>query len=112
MLSYVLPSYVFSISVYSWKLGRSRAGLSTAANNVIDQLVSSNIDLHERYYRYTAQDDAACFYYPDFDQLPAVIELPGPCNTTIRAVSNFNAAAVSSIGVLLACISCIQFSLS
>ncbi|KAJ8714188.1 hypothetical protein PYW08_007808 [Mythimna loreyi] len=76
--------------LYSWKLSRSRSGLSEAANNAINELVSTNIDLHEPYYRTTRQDNEACFYYPVFDQVPLSIELPGPCNESIAGIPNFN----------------------
>uniref|UniRef100_A0A2A4JVA8 Lipocalin/cytosolic fatty-acid binding domain-containing protein n=1 Tax=Heliothis virescens TaxID=7102 RepID=A0A2A4JVA8_HELVI len=76
--------------IYSWKLSRSRAGLSEQANSVVDELVSQNIDLFEGYYRYTKQDNAACFHYPVHDELPDSIILPGPCDESIRGVPNFN----------------------
>lgn len=82
-------------AVYSWKLSKSREGLSEAANNAINELISKNIDLHEPYYRTTGQDHAACFYYPVFDQAPLSIELPGPCNESITGVPNFNLNNVS-----------------
>ncbi|KAJ8723730.1 hypothetical protein PYW07_007710 [Mythimna separata] len=78
--------------LYSWKLSRSRDGLSEAANHAIDELVSSNIDLHEPYYRTTRQDNEACFYYPVFEQAPQSIELPGPCNESVAGIPNFNMA--------------------
>nr|XP_049704849.1 uncharacterized protein LOC110376413 isoform X13 [Helicoverpa armigera] len=76
--------------IYSWKLSRSRAGLSEAANIIIDELVSQNIDLFEGYYRYTKQDNSACFHYPVHDELPDSIILPGPCDDSIRGIPNFN----------------------
>ncbi|KAJ2953455.1 hypothetical protein O0L34_g1049 [Tuta absoluta] len=78
--------------IYSWKLSRSRAGLSQAANERINAVVSNNTDLFELYYDETAQTNNACFYYPEFNVLPTSIELPGPCDNTIRGVSNFSAA--------------------
>lgn len=79
--------------IYSWKLSKSRSGLSNAAEEIINQLVSDNIDLWEGYYRTTQQDNNGCFFYPVFDTLPYSIELPGPCDTSITGVNNFNAAA-------------------
>ncbi|XP_047033930.1 uncharacterized protein LOC124640271 isoform X1 [Helicoverpa zea] len=79
-----------SKQIYSWKLSRSRAGLSEAANIIIDELVSQNIDLFEGYYRYTKQDNSACFHYPVHDELPDSIILPGPCDDSIRGIPNFN----------------------
>ncbi|KAG6455295.1 hypothetical protein O3G_MSEX009121 [Manduca sexta] len=76
--------------IYSWKLSRSRAGLSANASRAIDEIVSNNIDLFEGYYRYTDQSNNGCFHYPVFPVLPNFITLPGPCDTSIRGVSNFN----------------------
>ncbi|KAI5642834.1 lipocalin / cytosolic fatty-acid binding protein family domain-containing protein [Phthorimaea operculella] len=78
--------------IYSWKLSRSRAGLSQAANNRINAIVSNNTDLFELYYEETAQTNDACFYYPEVQDNPNMIELPGPCNSNIRGVANFSAA--------------------
>ncbi|XP_049878078.1 uncharacterized protein LOC126375226 [Pectinophora gossypiella] len=77
--------------IYSWTLSRSRGSLSANATNRINAVISSNDDLFWNDYRDTDQSDAACFYYPDFyPELPRSIELPGPCNSTIRGVTNFN----------------------
>lgn len=81
-------------TVYSWKLSRTRGGLSAAANNAINTVVTNNIDLFEGYYTTTDQSNDACFHYPVFDR-PTAIELPGPCDERIRGVANFNTAAVS-----------------
>lgn len=91
----------FSLTVYSWKLSRSRSDLSEAANTVINQIVDSNIDLWEGYYRTIGQDNDACFHYPIFDELPSFIELPGPCPDAIRGVSDFNVDAVSKNTILI-----------
>ncbi|CAH2044979.1 unnamed protein product, partial [Iphiclides podalirius] len=77
--------------IYSWKLSRSQLGLSQSANEAINAVVSNTTDLFENYYEESDQSDAACFYYPVFDQLPPAINLRGPCNDTIRAIPNFNA---------------------
>ncbi|OWR44741.1 chlorophyllide A binding protein precursor, partial [Danaus plexippus plexippus] len=79
--------------VYSWKLSRSKSGLSPAAITRINQLVSNTSELFEDYYDVTDQTSRGCFYYPDFPQPPSSIILPGPCNETIRAKSNFNTTA-------------------
>ncbi|KAJ0173509.1 hypothetical protein K1T71_010658 [Dendrolimus kikuchii] len=79
--------------IYSWKLSRSRSGLSQNATNAINAIVSDNIDLWEGYYYNTKQTDDACFHYPIFDTLPASIILPGRCNETIRGIPNFDAVA-------------------
>ncbi|XP_037294072.1 uncharacterized protein LOC115446804 isoform X2 [Manduca sexta] len=79
--------------IYSWKLSRSRTGLSANASRAIDEIVSNNIDLFEGYYRYTDQSNNGCFHYPVFPVLPNYITLPGPCDTSIRGVSNFNSNA-------------------
>ncbi|CAH0594385.1 unnamed protein product [Chrysodeixis includens] len=76
--------------VYSWKLSRSRESFSETAQNAINQIVSSNIDLNEPYYSVTGQDSNACFYYPEFDN-PEVIDLPEPCNPSITGIPNFDA---------------------
>ncbi|KAF9407326.1 hypothetical protein HW555_012606 [Spodoptera exigua] len=81
--------------IYSWKLSRTRGGLSESAQLAIQEHVNNNIDLFEGYYRTTKQDNAACFYYPVFEQLPLSIELPGPCDASIQAVPNFDRALVS-----------------
>ncbi|XP_068619407.1 uncharacterized protein [Battus philenor] len=78
--------------IYSWKLSRSQSGLSQAANNAIDTVVTNTTDLFEDYYERSDQSSNACFYYPVFDQLPATITLPGLCDASIRAKPNFNAA--------------------
>ncbi|CAG9565650.1 unnamed protein product [Danaus chrysippus] len=79
--------------VYSWKLSRSKSGLSPAAITRINQLVSNTSELFEGYYDVTDQTSRGCFYYPDFPQPPSSIILPGPCNETIRAKPNFNTTA-------------------
>ncbi|KAF9816947.1 hypothetical protein SFRURICE_016828 [Spodoptera frugiperda] len=81
--------------IYSWILSRSRAGLTESAQLAIQEHISNNIDLYEGYYQTTKQDNAACFYYPVFDQLPLSIELPGPCDASIKGISGFNQAAFS-----------------
>ncbi|XP_037876122.1 chlorophyllide A binding protein isoform X2 [Bombyx mori] len=81
-----------SKQIYSWKLSRTRGGLSAAANNAINTVVTNNIDLFEGYYTNTDQSNDACFHYPVFDR-PTAIELPGPCDERIRGVANFNTAA-------------------
>nr|QNT08914.1 polycalin [Spodoptera littoralis] len=81
--------------IYSWKLSKSRAGLSESAHSAIQEHVSNNIDLFEGYYRTTKQDNTACFHYPEFDQLPSSIELPGPCDASIKGIANFDGTAFS-----------------
>ncbi|XP_064074025.1 uncharacterized protein LOC113399468 [Vanessa tameamea] len=79
--------------VYSWKLSRAQSGLSTNANNRINQIVSTTRELFENYYDETDQELSGCFYYPVFTEQPANIELLGPCDQTIRAKANFNVTA-------------------
>ncbi|XP_047536967.1 uncharacterized protein LOC125070976 isoform X1 [Vanessa atalanta] len=79
--------------VYSWKLSRAQSGLSTNANNRINQIVSTTRELFENYYDETDQTLSGCFYYPVFTEPPANIELLGPCDQTIRAKANFNVTA-------------------
>ncbi|KAL0819468.1 hypothetical protein ABMA28_007573 [Loxostege sticticalis] len=81
-----------SRQVYSWKLSRTRDGLSAAAVNRINEVVREEVDLHRSYYEKTAQDNDACFYYPEWDPLPDSIQLPGPC-PNVPAVANFNISA-------------------
>ncbi|XP_022817976.1 uncharacterized protein LOC111350579 [Spodoptera litura] len=81
--------------IYSWKLSKSRAGLSESAHSAIQEHISNNIDLFEGYYRTTKQDNTACFHYPEFDQLPSSIELPGPCDASIKGIANFDGTAFS-----------------
>ncbi|KPJ13950.1 Apolipoprotein D [Papilio machaon] len=81
-----------SKQIYSWKLSRSQTGLSQSANNTINQVVSNTTDLFEKYYERSDQSNAACFHYPVFDEMPASITLPGPCDQSIRAKANFSIA--------------------
>ncbi|XP_063387670.1 uncharacterized protein LOC134673601 [Cydia fagiglandana] len=78
-----------SKQIYSWKLSRSRSGLSQSANDAIDVLVNNNVDLHENYYELTDQSNDGCFHYPVFDETPAAIVLPGPCDDRIQAKADF-----------------------
>lgn len=59
--------------------------------------MSNNDDLFEDYYEVMNQTNDGCFYYPDFNELPEEIRLPGPCDNRITAMPDFNAAAVSLI---------------
>nr|WFP52431.1 polycalin [Plutella xylostella] len=77
--------------IYSWKLSKSQAGLTADANTEIDAIVSSNIDLFERYYEVADQTIKGCFYYPEFDDSVTAIELPGPCDDSIKGVPDFQA---------------------
>lgn len=61
----------------------------------------NNIDLFDGYYSYTEQTSAACFHYPEFEELPDLIELEGSCDETISGVPNFNATAVRFIQRLI-----------
>ncbi|XP_046971596.1 uncharacterized protein LOC124538552 isoform X2 [Vanessa cardui] len=79
--------------VYSWKLSRAQSGLSANANNRINEVVSATRELFENYYDETDQTLTGCFYYPEFTEPPANIELLGPCDQTIRAKAAFNATA-------------------
>ncbi|XP_072929716.1 uncharacterized protein [Epargyreus clarus] len=79
--------------IFSWKLARSRDGLSNASRAIIDDIVNRNVDLFEGYYEETDQSNNGCFHYPVFPETPEFITLPGPCDETIRAKANFNAAA-------------------
>lgn len=81
--------------VYSWKFAKSRSGLTPAASDRIDEVVRSNTDLYQNYFTYTDQSNDACFHYPDYEELPPIIDLPGPCDESIRGVPNFDAASVS-----------------
>lgn len=87
-------SLIFLYSVYSWKLGRTKDGLSEESNARIDEIVYEKVDLFQGYYENTDQSLDACFHYPTFDN-PPYIRLTGPCNDTIVGISNFNIDAVS-----------------
>ncbi|XP_022818056.1 uncharacterized protein LOC111350651 isoform X1 [Spodoptera litura] len=78
--------------VGSWVLSRTGT-LSAAANNAIDQVISQTQGLLKEYYLPTSQSFASCFYYPKFDEPQQYIELPGPCDTSIRGIPNFNPSA-------------------
>ncbi|KPI92172.1 Apolipoprotein D [Papilio xuthus] len=91
-----------SKQIYSWKLSRSQTGLSQSANNTINQVVSSTTDLFENYYETSDQSNAACFHYPVFDEMPPAITLPGPCDQSIRAKANFNAAGFAGTWIEIA----------
>ncbi|KAF9806882.1 hypothetical protein SFRURICE_005839 [Spodoptera frugiperda] len=78
--------------VGSWKLSRTET-LSPTAETVMDEIIKKTHGLHQKYYQTTSQSPDDCFYYPDFDQPPDYIELPGPCSTAIKGVSNFKMAA-------------------
>ncbi|XP_063628207.1 uncharacterized protein LOC134799701 [Cydia splendana] len=82
-----------SKQIYSWKMSRSRSGLSQSANDAIDELVNNNIDLHENYYELTDQSNDGCFHYPVFDEPPSAIVLPGPCDDRIQAKADFEVNA-------------------
>ncbi|XP_026333313.1 uncharacterized protein LOC113240270 [Hyposmocoma kahamanoa] len=79
--------------INSWQLSRSREGLSEGNTAAIDAIVSNNDDLFEDYYEVMNQTSDGCFYYPDFNELPEEIRLPGPCDNRITAMPDFNAAA-------------------
>ncbi|CAH2094770.1 unnamed protein product [Euphydryas editha] len=81
-----------SKQVYSWKLSRSQSGLSQAAINNINNIVSNTDDLFEGYYDNTDQTVNGCFHYPEFEELPPAIELIGPCDESINAKANFSVA--------------------
>ncbi|XP_013192152.2 uncharacterized protein LOC106136222 [Amyelois transitella] len=76
--------------VFSWKLSKYQEGLTDEANANIDQIVNNTTDLFEDYYDVIGQNNDACFYYPEFDELPPIIELPGPCDESIVGVPNFD----------------------
>ncbi|XP_061721996.1 uncharacterized protein LOC133528577 [Cydia pomonella] len=78
-----------SKQIYSWKMSRSRSGLSQAANDRIDEVVKNNVDLHENYYENTDQSNDGCFHYPVFNEAPPAIVLPGPCDDRIQAKADF-----------------------
>lgn len=82
----------FFISVYTWKLSRTRE-LSANATTEIDRVINSINVLNQRYYSRIEHTDSACFYYPEADGSPVVFR--GQCNESIPVVTNFNAAAVS-----------------
>ncbi|XP_052744153.1 uncharacterized protein LOC112046433 [Bicyclus anynana] len=79
--------------IYSWKLSRSSTTLSETAVTRINQIVNDTRPLFERYFEETDQTSNGCFHYPDFDELPSVIELTGHCDTSIRGKANFDVAA-------------------
>jgi hypothetical protein len=85
----------FLVTVYSWKLSRSKR-LSNAANNHINGiLLLSNDDvLDQRYFEDINQSDEACFYLPVLKPGEPVV-FPGQCDETIPAVPNFNVSRVS-----------------
>jgi len=78
--------------VGSWVLSRT-GSLSAAANTAIDQVITQTNGLIKEYYLPTSQSFASCFYYPKFDEPQQYIELPGPCDTSIRGIPNFNPSA-------------------
>nr|CAB3508325.1 unnamed protein product [Spodoptera littoralis] len=78
--------------VGSWVLSRTGT-LSAAANNAIDQVISQTNGLIKEYYQPTSQSFASCFYYPKFDEPQQYIELPGPCDTSIRGIPDFKPSA-------------------
>ena len=75
------------------QLGQQLTPEATAA---INKKIEDTQGLKSEYYQTTSQSDAACFYYPVWETLPSTIELPGPCNTSITGVANFDGERVSS----------------
>ncbi|XP_047994051.1 uncharacterized protein LOC125232436 [Leguminivora glycinivorella] len=82
-----------SKQIYSWKMSRTRSGLSQSANDIIDEVVRQNVDLHENYYEPSDQSYDGCFYYPVFEETPAAIVLPGHCDDRIQAKADFDVEA-------------------
>ncbi|XP_022817977.1 uncharacterized protein LOC111350580 [Spodoptera litura] len=78
--------------VGSWVLSRTGT-LSAAATKAIDQVISQTQGLLKEYYQPTRQSFASCFHYPKFDEPQQYIELPGPCDTSIRGIPDFNVSA-------------------
>ncbi|CAH1637879.1 unnamed protein product [Spodoptera littoralis] len=78
--------------VGSWVLSRTGT-LSATANTAIDQVISQTKGLIKEYYLPTSQSSASCFHYPKFDEPQQFIELPGPCDTSIRGIPDFNVSA-------------------
>nr|ANC90402.1 polycalin [Spodoptera exigua] len=77
--------------VGSWILSKTGT-VSAASQAIIDKTISDTPGLTKEYYQPTSQTYASCFYYPDFTEPQQYIELPGPCDTSIKGVANFNAA--------------------
>ncbi|CAH1637876.1 unnamed protein product [Spodoptera littoralis] len=78
--------------VDSWVFSRTGT-LSAAATNAINQVINQTQGLLKEYYLPTSQSFASCFYYPKFDEPQQFIELPGPCDTSIRGIPDFNTTA-------------------
>ncbi|XP_063831228.1 uncharacterized protein LOC135080516 [Ostrinia nubilalis] len=78
--------------VFSWKLSRSRDGLSTASAASIDAAIASIDVLENKYYEVIDQSAQACFFMPDLQPGEPVV-FPGQCDPDIPVVQNFNAAA-------------------
>ncbi|GBP17935.1 Apolipoprotein D [Eumeta japonica] len=75
--------------VFSWKLSRSSEGLSTTANQAMDEIISSIQVLGNEYYETTDQSEYGCFFLPDIPAgQPVIIE--GQCDTSIAVVQNFD----------------------
>ena len=58
-------------------------------------VVNRTRDLFQGYYEATDQNTTGCFHYPEYTELPAQIELIGPCDESIRAKANFSVQDVS-----------------
>nr|AEA76321.1 polycalin [Mamestra configurata] len=78
------------VRIGSWLLRKNLEPLSTEANIAINNAITSTAGLEPGFYYPTSQDNTACFHYPPVSQLPNLIELPGPCDTSITGLANFN----------------------
>nr|QLC28933.1 apolipoprotein [Spodoptera frugiperda] len=87
--------------VGSWVLSRSGT-LSEEANNKIDEVISQTQGLLKEYYLPTSQSYASCFYYPEVTETQQYIELPGPCDTSIRGISDFKPTAYEGLWIEVA----------
>ncbi|XP_069360734.1 uncharacterized protein [Maniola hyperantus] len=77
--------------VNAWILSRTRE-LTIDAQNDVDRVISSEVDLNQRYFIEDDQSDQSCFYYPEpVPKQPVVFR--GQCDLNIAAMANFDAVA-------------------
>lgn len=81
------------IAVSSWKLSRD-SSLSDPSNAAINEAMSKVKVLDQRYYERNIHTEEACFYYPENNGGPVILE--GQCDDSdqIAVVDDFDASAV------------------
>lgn len=79
------------ISVFSWKLSRTKELTQTYAQRIEDAMAGIDV-IDQRYFETINQNDNACFYLPDLAPGEPPV-FPGQC-ANFNAVPNFDPGRV------------------